>query len=38
MFSTEKSRRVKELEQLEVERALKNLEKFRKLFTQDKED
>lgn len=38
MYTLEKSRRVKQLEQLEVENALKKLEKYRKLFQQDKKE
>ena len=38
MYTLEKSRRVKQLEQLEVENALKKLEKYKKLFQQDKKE
>lgn len=33
MYTTEKSRRVLELEKIEVENALKKLEKYKKLFS-----
>lgn len=36
MYTLEKSRRVKQLEQIEVENALKTLEKYKKLFQQNK--
>ena len=35
MIHTEKSRRIQELEELEVQRALEKLEKYKKLFQQD---
>ena len=35
MYTVEKSRRVLELEELEVQRALEKLEKYKKLFQQD---
>ena len=35
MYTVEKSRRVLELEQIEVQRALEKLEKYKKLFQQD---
>ena len=38
MYTVEKSRRVKQLEQLEVENALKMLEKYKKLFQQDNKE
>ena len=38
MYTLEKSRRVKQLEQLEVENALKKLEKYKKLFQQDQKE
>lgn len=37
MYTVEKSRRVLELEELEVQRALEKLEKYKKLFQQDNE-
>ena len=38
MYTLEKSRRVKQLEQLEVENTLKKLEKYKKLFQQDNKE
>ena len=38
MYTLEKSRRVKQLEQIEVENAIKTLEKYKKLFQQDKKE
>lgn len=38
MYTLEKSRKVKQLEQLEIENTLKKLEKYKKLFQQDKKE